>query len=167
MDSQAEREDFLLGLAAKCSNDSNFRPRAPSLPALNPTAYTRCAPEDNLRLLNPSLTSDLSSACPLSSSVSRHHVRRRTAMADLQVRFPRFLTRPPPLPATIVFADSESFPRFFDPVFAVCVGISAATLRIRREEKEKYPDENNDYGALWAKGVRMGKGYFGGYQDKK
>jgi hypothetical protein len=63
------------------------------------------------------------------------------------------------------FADTAPSHRFFDPVFAVCVGISAAALRIRREEKEKYPEENNEYSALWAKGVRMGKGYFGGYQD--
>lgn len=53
--------------------------------------------------------------------------------------------------------------RIFDPLFAVCVGISAAALRIRREEKEKYPDENNDYKALWAKGMRMGKGYIGNH----
>lgn len=58
-------------------------------------------------------------------------------------------------------------PRFFDPIFAICVGISAAALRIRREEREKYPEANNDYSALWAKGVRMGKGYFGGYQEEE
>ena len=55
----------------------------------------------------------------------------------------------------------------FDPIFAIGVGISAAALRIRREEKEKYPDESNDYRALWAKGMRMGRGYFGGYQQEK
>jgi hypothetical protein len=52
-------------------------------------------------------------------------------------------------------------------LFAICVGISAAALRIRREEKEKYPEENNDYRALWAKGMHMGKGYLGGYQHRK
>lgn len=66
-----------------------------------------------------------------------------------------------------LFTDIAALHRFFDPVFAVCVGISAAAVRIRREEKEKYPDQNNDYSALWAKGVRMGKSYFGGHQDNK
>ena len=65
------------------------------------------------------------------------------------------------------FANDEHFPRFFDPIFAVCVGISAAALRIRREEKEKYPDQNNDYRSLWAKGLRMGNGYFRGYRKEE
>lgn len=66
-----------------------------------------------------------------------------------------------------LLSDNVSWHRFFDPIFAVCIGVSAAALRIRREEKEKYPDENNDYSALWAKGVRMGRGYFGGYHAEK
>ena len=87
-------------------------------------------------------------------------------MADLQVRFPRLLYRLHPHRRKCL-ADDLLLPRFFDPVFAVGVGISAAALRIRREEKEKYPNEKNNYSALWAKGVRMGKGYLGGYQDEK
>jgi hypothetical protein len=65
------------------------------------------------------------------------------------------------------FADITALRRFCDPLFAMCVGISAAALRIHREEKEKYPKENNDYRALWAKGMHMGKGYLGGYQHRK
>jgi len=54
-----------------------------------------------------------------------------------------------------------AIPRFIDPVFAVCVGISAAALRIRREQREKYPDQDTSSGALWQKGVRMAGNYFG------
>ena len=61
----------------------------------------------------------------------------------------------------------HELPRFFDPIFAVCVGVSAAALRIRREERDKYPDQNNELGALWTKGLRMGRGYVGGYPDGK
>lgn len=75
---------------------------------------------------------------------------------------------PGALPLVVAIAsDNVSWHRFFDPIFAVCVGVSAAALRIRREEKRKYPDENNDYSTLWAKGMRMGKGYFGGYHAEK
>lgn len=56
--------------------------------------------------------------------------------------------------------------KFFDPIFAMGVGFSAAALRIRREEKEKNPQENNDWGALWQKGVRMSKGWYTHYETR-
>lgn len=56
--------------------------------------------------------------------------------------------------------------KFFDPIFAMGVGISAAALRIRREEKEKYPQEENNWAALCQKGVRMGDGWIAHYQKK-
>ncbi|KIW99529.1 uncharacterized protein Z518_11268 [Rhinocladiella mackenziei CBS 650.93] len=56
--------------------------------------------------------------------------------------------------------------KFVDPVFSVCVGLSAATLRIRRDQIEKYPDQDSSFTGLWQKGVRMGKSYFG-YEPKK
>jgi len=57
--------------------------------------------------------------------------------------------------------------KFFDPIFSICVGVSAAALRIRREQTEKYPEQNNDWPALWQKGVRMGRGYFGINQENR
>jgi len=39
--------------------------------------------------------------------------------------------------------------------------LSAAYLRIRREESEKHPDQDSSAGGLWQKGVRMSKSYFG------
>ncbi|KAJ9638643.1 hypothetical protein H2204_004119 [Knufia peltigerae] len=51
--------------------------------------------------------------------------------------------------------------RFIDPIFAVGVGLSAAYLRIQREEREKYPEQDASATALWEKGVRMTKSYFG------
>jgi Non-classical export protein 1 len=56
--------------------------------------------------------------------------------------------------------------KFFDPIFAMGVGFSAAALRIRREEKENNPEEDNSWEALWQKGVRMGKGYVTKYDTK-
>jgi hypothetical protein len=53
-----------------------------------------------------------------------------------------------------------------DPIFAMGVGFSAAALRIRREEKEKYPEEDNNWGALWQKAVRMSKGWATHYETK-
>ncbi|KAK5045025.1 hypothetical protein LTR84_010173 [Exophiala bonariae] len=50
--------------------------------------------------------------------------------------------------------------KFVDPIFAVFIGLSAATLRIRREQLEKYPNENATPLALWQKGVRMGTSYY-------
>ncbi|KAK4947401.1 hypothetical protein LTR10_013769 [Elasticomyces elasticus] len=51
--------------------------------------------------------------------------------------------------------------KFVDPIFAVGVGLSAAYLRIRREESERYPDQDSSLGGLWQKGVRMSRSYFG------
>lgn len=56
--------------------------------------------------------------------------------------------------------------KFFDPIFAMGVGFSAAALRIRREEKEKNPEVDNSWVALWQKGVRMGKGWYNNYETK-
>lgn len=52
--------------------------------------------------------------------------------------------------------------RFFDPVFSIGVGFSAAALRIQREQREKHREQNSDFPTLWAKGVRRAKIYFGG-----
>jgi len=57
--------------------------------------------------------------------------------------------------------------KFLDPIFAIFVGTAAAALRIRREEKEKYPEQNNDWSGLWAKAVRMRQDYFNGYNHEK
>ena len=56
--------------------------------------------------------------------------------------------------------------KFIDPIFAMSVGFSAASLRIRREEKGKYPEEENNWSALWKKGVRMGNGWITHYEKK-
>ncbi|KAL2420102.1 hypothetical protein ABEF95_006460 [Exophiala dermatitidis] len=50
--------------------------------------------------------------------------------------------------------------KFIDPIFAVCVGLSAAAVRIRREEREKYPDQDSSFPALWHKGVMMTRSYY-------
>ncbi|EHY61296.1 hypothetical protein HRR83_008994 [Exophiala dermatitidis] len=50
--------------------------------------------------------------------------------------------------------------KFIDPIFAVCVGLSAAAVRIRREEREKYPDQDSSFPALWQKGVTMARSYY-------
>jgi Non-classical export protein 1 len=55
--------------------------------------------------------------------------------------------------------------RFIDPIFAVCVGTTAAAIRIRREQIAKYPDQENDWGNLWKKAQRMGKGYLTEYRE--
>lgn len=51
--------------------------------------------------------------------------------------------------------------RFFDPIFAVCMGFSAAALRIKREQTQQFPKQDNSYPVLFQKGLRMSKGYFG------
>lgn len=65
-----------------------------------------------------------------------------------------------------VIAQPWLISKFFDPIFAMGVGISAAALRIRREEKETYPEEENNWSALWQKGVRMGGGWIADLQKK-
>lgn len=60
-------------------------------------------------------------------------------------------------PWTVVDTDCR---RFVDPVFAVCVGLSAAAVRIRREQREKYPDQDSSLQSLWQKGLRMTRRYF-------
>lgn len=62
---------------------------------------------------------------------------------------------------TIRLTNLLLFHRIVDPIFAICVGVSAAVLRIQREEREKYPDEDSSPAALWHKGVRMTKSYYG------
>jgi len=51
--------------------------------------------------------------------------------------------------------------KYFDPIFAISMGFCAAALRIRRENIERFPEQNNSYGALWSKAVRRGKDYVG------
>lgn len=51
--------------------------------------------------------------------------------------------------------------RFVDPIFAIGVGLSAAYLRISREEREQYPEQDSSPTGLWQKGVRMSRSYFG------
>lgn len=41
------------------------------------------------------------------------------------------------------------------------MGFSAAAIRVRRENKQKFPGEDSSYAALWQKGTIMGKTYFG------
>jgi hypothetical protein len=45
--------------------------------------------------------------------------------------------------------------RFIDPIFGVGVGISAAIVRIRREQNEKYPEQDNGIPALAQKARLM------------
>lgn len=56
--------------------------------------------------------------------------------------------------------------RFIDPIFAVGVGLSAAYVRIQREEREKHPGQDASAAALWEKGARMMKSYFGREEEK-
>ena len=51
--------------------------------------------------------------------------------------------------------------RFVDPLFSLAVGVSAAALRIQREQREQYPSQDSSFSALWTKGRRMGAHYFG------
>lgn len=39
--------------------------------------------------------------------------------------------------------------------------MTAAALRIQRDQREQRPQEDPSFGALWAKGKRMGAHYFG------
>jgi Non-classical export protein 1 len=55
--------------------------------------------------------------------------------------------------------------RFFDPIFAICVGSTAAAIRIRREQIAKYPEQENDFGTLWKKAQRMSRGYLTAYRN--
>lgn len=62
---------------------------------------------------------------------------------------------------------TSTLPRFayiisrrIDPIFALFIGFSAATLRIRREEMEK--GHSGDLGEIAGKLVRRSKGLWGG-----
>ncbi|RVX66784.1 hypothetical protein B0A52_08977 [Exophiala mesophila] len=57
--------------------------------------------------------------------------------------------------------------KFIDPIFAVGVGLSAAALRIRREEREKYPEQDSSLAGLWQKGVTMGTNYMTRWRESK
>ncbi|KAL8773971.1 MAG: hypothetical protein Q9209_001401 [Squamulea sp. 1 TL-2023] len=56
-----------------------------------------------------------------------------------------------------------------DPFFALFIGISAATLRIRREEREK--GESGDLSSiaekLWMRGVKWGKGEYASASEQE
>lgn len=41
------------------------------------------------------------------------------------------------------------------------MGFSAAAIRVKRENEEKFPREDNSYRALWQRGVVMSRNYFG------
>lgn len=58
-----------------------------------------------------------------------------------------------------------NFIRFADPVFALFIGSTAAAVRVKREQKEKYPDQPNDWTSLAQKTERLGKGYWYGYDE--
>jgi hypothetical protein len=50
-------------------------------------------------------------------------------------------------------------------VFAICVGSTAAAIRIRREQIAKYPDHENDFRSLWNKAQGMGRNYLTAYRE--
>ena len=52
--------------------------------------------------------------------------------------------------ASMSHGSADHYHRFrvVDPVFAVCIGVSAAAIRIRREQIEKFPEQENEIGNL-------------------
>ena len=99
---------------------------------------SRYVPEDHCSLL--SLVFDLSLPAPLTaiipSKVTRHRYSTETFCIDL----PR---SPPQFSLLYIFHSKEISPeltshsRTLDPLFALLIGISAAGMRIRKEENEK------------------------------
>jgi len=63
--------------------------------------------------------------------------------------------------ATRTIAQPWLMNKYFDPIFAISMGFCAAALRVRRESIERFPQQDNSYGALWSKVVVRGRGYFG------
>ena len=78
--------------------------------------------------------------CPPPSQHSLHHPPtpfRPPSPRTQNLHTPRFPFPLPPSPTTPL-TRYPSFPsRYLDPVFAITIGVSAAAVRIRREEKEK------------------------------
>ncbi|EEH37593.1 hypothetical protein PAAG_08011 [Paracoccidioides lutzii Pb01] len=52
-----------------------------------------------------------------------------------------------------------------DPLFAVFIGTSAAFVRIRREHKEKHPDQPADARYLFNLGTTRVKRWWGGWSE--
>ncbi|PGH13743.1 hypothetical protein AJ79_03442 [Helicocarpus griseus UAMH5409] len=52
-----------------------------------------------------------------------------------------------------------------DPLFALFIGTSAAYVRIRREHKEKHPEQPSDAMYLFGLGKRRVKGWWGGWAE--
>ncbi|EXJ61103.1 hypothetical protein A1O7_05256 [Cladophialophora yegresii CBS 114405] len=55
--------------------------------------------------------------------------------------------------------------RFVDPLFAIGTGLAATALKIQREQREKYPEQDNSFPALWQKALRLNRTYWG-YGDE-
>jgi hypothetical protein len=56
---------------------------------------------------------------------------------------------------------SSTWNRFLDPVFGVAVGLTATAFKVQREQREKFPDQDNRFPALWEKAIRMNRAYWG------
>jgi hypothetical protein len=46
------------------------------------------------------------------------------------------------------------------------MGLTAAVLRIQRDEKDKYPEQDSSYSALWKKGQMSMRHYFGWREER-
>ncbi|OJD20020.1 hypothetical protein AJ78_00036 [Emergomyces pasteurianus Ep9510] len=55
--------------------------------------------------------------------------------------------------------------RIGDPIFAVFIGTSAAYVRIRREHKDKHPDQPSDARYLFNLGAARVKGWWNGWES--
>ncbi|KAK2801095.1 hypothetical protein FQN50_007904 [Emmonsiellopsis sp. PD_5] len=56
--------------------------------------------------------------------------------------------------------------RFADPLFAIFIGTSSAFVRIRREQREKYPDQPADALHLFNIGKRRVNAWWNGWGGK-
>jgi hypothetical protein len=54
-----------------------------------------------------------------------------------------------------------------DPIFGIGCGLAATALRIQREQREKFPDQDSSFAVIWQKGQRYNRIYWASVPDEK
>ena len=117
-------------------------------------------PDKNDCILATSTRRTLSSLVS-SRSLIHQHGRYRTTLAHFEV----FLT------TTRICQDLKLIilprdHRFIDPVFGIAVGLTSSALKIQKEQREKYPQQDNSFPALWQKTLKLNRAYWGTEEGK-
>lgn len=109
----------------------------------------------NLNLLSKARSQSIVQSAPtrIAHATAERHGYHCATVADLKVCRPLILF--------LRLEMTDLLDRFIDPLFGIATGLSAAYLKIQREQRQKYGDEASTFPALRQKLLAMNRVYWG------